>query len=117
MTKQEKRALLTTFVKAWVCADVDALMACITDDCVYSASVGPEPGTTYRGREEARRGFEEILAFESGEFELCRPKGDRSTKRQDSGFGPRSGPQGEAHGCAESISPGAQSKQRFTASV
>ena len=66
MTKQEKRALLTTFAKAWACADVDALMECVTDDCVYSASVGPEPGTTYRGREEVRRGFEEILAFEAG---------------------------------------------------
>jgi ketosteroid isomerase-like protein len=66
VTEKQKRALLTTFATAWSCADVDTLMECMTDDCVYSASVGREPGTTYRGREEVRRGFEEILAFEAG---------------------------------------------------
>ncbi len=35
-----------------------------------------------------------------------------STKRQDCRFGPRSDPQGEAHGCAESISPGAPLNQQ-----
>lgn len=66
MTGQEKRALLTTFAEAWARADVDVLMECITDDCVYAASVGPEPGTTYRGREEVQRGISEFLAFEAG---------------------------------------------------
>ncbi len=66
MTEHQKRALLTKFATAWGCADVDALMECVTDDCVYSASVGPEPGTTYRGRKKVRRGFEEILDFEAG---------------------------------------------------
>ncbi|MEM7344019.1 MAG: nuclear transport factor 2 family protein [Chloroflexota bacterium] len=66
MTEDEKRTILTDFAEAWGRADVDALMALMTDDCIYAASVGPEPGTTYRGREEVRRGFTEILAFEAG---------------------------------------------------
>ncbi len=66
MTEQEKRDLLNKFAEAWKQADVEALMALMTDDCIYAASVGPEPGTTYRGRDEVRRGFAEILAFEAG---------------------------------------------------
>ncbi len=66
LTDQEKRACLTAFGQAWAATDVDLLMSMMTDDCVYAASVGDEPGTTYRGREEVRRGFAEILAFESG---------------------------------------------------
>ena len=66
MTEQEKRDLLAAFAAAWARADVEALMDLMTDDCVYAASVGPEPGTTYRGPEAVRRGFTEILAFEAG---------------------------------------------------
>ncbi len=66
MNEQEKRELLAKFSKAWGQADVDGLMALMTDDCVYKASVGPEPGTTYSGKDEVRRGFAEILEYESG---------------------------------------------------
>ncbi len=66
LTDQEKRDRLTAFGQAWAAEDVDLLMSMMTDDCVYAASVGDEPGTTYRGREAVRRGFAEILAFESG---------------------------------------------------
>lgn len=41
-------------------------MSCMTDDCVYYASVGPEPGSTYRGRDEVRRGFAAVLAYDHG---------------------------------------------------
>jgi ketosteroid isomerase-like protein len=41
-------------------------MGFVTDDCIYLASVGPEPGTTYRGREEVRRGFAAMLAYDRG---------------------------------------------------
>jgi rhodanese-related sulfurtransferase/ketosteroid isomerase-like protein len=41
-------------------------MGFVTDDCVYLASVGPEPGATYRGREEVRRGFAAMLAYDHG---------------------------------------------------
>ena len=57
---------LRQFGAAWACADLDALMGFVTDDCVYLASVGPEPGTTYRGREEVRRGFAAMLAYDRG---------------------------------------------------
>jgi rhodanese-related sulfurtransferase/ketosteroid isomerase-like protein len=57
---------LQEFSDAWSRGDVDALMSFMTDDCVYHASVGPEPGTSYHGREQVRRGFVEMLAFDRG---------------------------------------------------
>lgn len=51
---------------AWERADADAVMRLLADDCVYGASVGPEPGTTYRGRDEVAKGVAEMLHFESG---------------------------------------------------
>ena len=66
MTEQEKRSLISEFAAAWARADVDALMNMMTDDCVFGASVGPEPGTTFRGREMVRDGFIELLEFEAG---------------------------------------------------
>ena len=55
---------LAEFGVAWRRQDVDALMEFMTDDCEFRASVGPEPGTTYRGRAEVRRGFEALLAYD-----------------------------------------------------
>ncbi len=55
---------LAQFGDAWRRQDVDALMTFMTDDCEFRASVGPEPGSTYRGRAEVRRGFEAILAYD-----------------------------------------------------
>jgi ketosteroid isomerase-like protein len=58
--------LLRRFSDAWTAGDVDTLMSFMTKDCVYSASVGAEPGTTYRGWDEVRRGFVAMLAYDSG---------------------------------------------------
>lgn len=66
MTDQEKLNLLAEFGAAWGRSDLDGLMALMTDDCVYAASVGPEPGTTYKGKDEVRRGFAEIIKYEEG---------------------------------------------------
>lgn len=55
---------LEQFSAAWTSGDVDKLMSFMTDDCVYHASVGPDPGATYRGPAEVRRGFERMLAFD-----------------------------------------------------
>lgn len=66
MTDQQKLNLLKEFGAAWGRADLDGLMTLMTDDCVYAASVGPEPGTTYRGKDEVRQGFEEIIKYEEG---------------------------------------------------
>jgi ketosteroid isomerase-like protein len=56
---------LTRFNEAWARGDVDELMTYLTDDCVYSASVGPEPGQTFTGRDEVRRGIERMLAHDA----------------------------------------------------
>ena len=52
---------LARFGDAWRRKDVEALMEFMTDDCEFRASVGPEPGTTFRGRDDVRRGFELML--------------------------------------------------------
>ncbi len=57
---------ILAFGVAWANSDLNMLNSMITDDCVYAASVGEEPGTTYRGREEVERGFREILEIEAG---------------------------------------------------
>src|SRR3954467_15592823 len=50
---------------AWGRADIETLMTFVADDCVYSASVGPEPGETFVGRNAVQAGFAKLLAFDS----------------------------------------------------
>src|SRR3954471_3046259 len=49
---------------AWGRADIEALMSYVAPDCVYSASVGPEPGETFVGKEAVRAGFLKLLAHD-----------------------------------------------------
>jgi hypothetical protein len=56
--------ILADFSSAWTNRDVERLMSHMSADPVYSASVGDEPGQTYRGRDEVRRGFGVLLAFD-----------------------------------------------------
>src|SRR3954471_10438493 len=49
---------------AWRRNDLAALMQHIADDCVYSASVGPEPGETFIGKEAVRAGFLKLLTHD-----------------------------------------------------
>ena len=58
----EKR--LRAFEGAWARADLEGLADFISDDCVYSASLGEEPGTTYVGKEEVMCGFAELIDYE-----------------------------------------------------
>ena len=51
---------------AWGRADIDTLMSFVAPDCVYSASVGPEPGETFVGKEAVREGFLKLLAHDRG---------------------------------------------------
>ena len=53
----ERAALLARFTAAWEARDLDTLMALMTDDCRFRASVGPEPGATFDGPDEVRHGF------------------------------------------------------------
>lgn len=49
---------LESFAQAWSRHDIDALMACMANDCVFHASAGPDAsGTRYVGREAVRAGF------------------------------------------------------------
>lgn len=51
-------ALLVTFAEAWNRHDIDTLMACMTEDCVFEASAGAGvAGTRYVGTEEVRAGY------------------------------------------------------------
>ena len=56
---------LRDFAAAWDARDVDRLMQHMTEDCVYLASVGPEPGRTYVGAAAVREGFREMLAYDA----------------------------------------------------
>jgi hypothetical protein len=55
---------LAEFGDAWRRKDIDTLMSFMADDCEFRASVGPEPGATFVGRDEVRRGFELMLAYD-----------------------------------------------------
>jgi ketosteroid isomerase-like protein len=62
-----KRArVLVKFGEAWSGKNLDALMTLVTDDCTYAASVGPEPGETFIGRDAVRAGFAALLAYDAG---------------------------------------------------
>lgn len=66
MNEQEVRDLLNKFMRAWGLRDVDAILSLMTEDCVYQASVGPEPGATFNGALEVRAGLLEMFAHDSG---------------------------------------------------
>jgi len=69
-----RRATLTRFGEAWIRRDVESLLALMTPDAVYAASVGPEPGHTFRGAAELRAGFEDMFALDIGaEIALAEP--------------------------------------------
>ena len=54
-------ARLERFNDAWSRGDVEELMSFITEDCIYEASVGPEPGRTFIGRAQVEKGFRQML--------------------------------------------------------
>ncbi|WOX19985.1 nuclear transport factor 2 family protein [Streptomyces solicathayae] len=57
---------LAQFGDAWRRKDLDALMDFMTEDCEFRASVGNEPGTTFRGHDQVRMGFALMMAFDEG---------------------------------------------------
>jgi ketosteroid isomerase-like protein len=60
------RRTLERFQAAWVNGDLEELTSLVTDDVVFSGSIGPEPGQTFRGREQVSKGFELFLAADTG---------------------------------------------------
>lgn len=54
---------LESFVESFNAHDVDAIMAHMTQDCVFQASAGPEVvGQSFVGQDEVRKGFEDVFA-------------------------------------------------------
>ena len=52
---------LQGFADAWNRHDLDALMSCMTTDCVFESSAGPEvSGTRYVGAAAVRAGYAEV---------------------------------------------------------
>jgi ketosteroid isomerase-like protein len=93
---------LREFGDAWNRGDVDELMTYMTDDCVYSASVGPEPGRTFRGREQVRRGFSQMLAHDADGHPVAGPvvvAGDRGSAEWAYRFPRPDGTQMDVRGC------------------
>jgi ketosteroid isomerase-like protein len=55
--------LLDRFAAAWNRHDVDGLMACMADECVFEASSGPEvAGARHVGRDAVRRAYADVFA-------------------------------------------------------
>jgi ketosteroid isomerase-like protein len=66
MTVVMTEARLLEFATAWGKHDLETLMELFTDDCVYKASVGAEPGATYVGKAAVRAGVLEMFAVDDG---------------------------------------------------
>ncbi len=56
--------LVDEFLLAWARADTEKLLNLMHDDCIYSASVGPEPGNTIKGKQEIRKHLLPIVESE-----------------------------------------------------
>ena len=51
------------FAEAWNRHDVDAILAAMTQDAVFEASLGPDvKGTPYSGQAQVRAGIEAVFA-------------------------------------------------------
>lgn len=62
MEQAECTRLVDRFSAAWSAGAVDELMELMAPECEFRASVGPEPGRSFVGREAVRDGFEAFLA-------------------------------------------------------
>ncbi len=60
MTQQR----LFEFADAWASQDLRLVLTFFTDDCVYKASAGAEPGATYSGKEQVAEGIKSMWQFD-----------------------------------------------------
>jgi ketosteroid isomerase-like protein len=61
--KKVTSAFLQTFADAFNAHDSKAIMAHMTDDCVFEASSGPDAnGEKFMGREQVKKAFEAVFA-------------------------------------------------------
>ena len=66
MSEEQIRECLERFSEAWARHDIDAFLDMMTVDAVYAASIGPEPGTTFRGREQIAEGLATMFKHDDG---------------------------------------------------
>jgi steroid delta-isomerase-like uncharacterized protein len=94
---------LQAFADAWNRHDVEALMAFMSDDCVFETSAGPDVcGTRYAGRDAVRRGFADVFAtFPDAHWGGARHfvDGDRGVSEWTFTGTRRDGTRVEVHGC------------------
>lgn len=94
---------LQAFADAWNRHDIDAIMAFMTEDCVFEASAGPDVcGTRYAGQESVRAGFAEVWAtFPDSQWRNARHfvQGDRGVSEWTFTGTRADGSRVEVHGC------------------
>jgi ketosteroid isomerase-like protein len=71
MTPADAAGLLNRFIAAWDAKDLEGVMALMSDDCTFRSSVGPEPGTTFIGRDEVQHGFAGFLCRDAPPGEVA----------------------------------------------
>lgn len=79
MSEDRNRQTYQRFAAAWGARDLAAIAELITDDVVYSASVGPEPGETFAGKPAVLDGIRAMLAHDdavASEIEALNLSGD-----------------------------------------
>jgi ketosteroid isomerase-like protein len=83
MSDEKNLELMRVFADAWNAHDLDAIMACMTEDCVFEASAGPDVcGTRSVGQQDVRAAFTEVFA----EFPDAQWLGARHFATRDSGI-------------------------------
>jgi steroid delta-isomerase-like uncharacterized protein len=96
-------AVLQAFADAWNRHDADALMAFMTEDCVFEASAGPDVcGTRYVGREAVRAAYAEVWAtFPDAQWSGARHfvQGERGVSEWTFTGTARDGTRVEVNGC------------------
>ncbi|WP_242927796.1 nuclear transport factor 2 family protein [Pontibacter vulgaris] len=60
--KKVTEAFLQSFADAFNAHDIKAIMAHMTDDCVFEASAGPDiDGEKFTGQQQVRQSFEDVF--------------------------------------------------------
>lgn len=99
----ESVALLEAFADAWNRHDAAALMAFMTEDCVFESSAGPDVcGARYVGPEAVRAAFVEVwTAFPDAHWGGARHfvQGDRAVSQWTFTGTRTDGTRVEVHGC------------------
>ena len=103
VTREVTTEVLEAVADAFNRHDADAIMALMTDDCVFEASAGPDMcGTRYAGREAVRAAFAEVFAtFPDAEWSQARHfvQGERGVSEWIFTGTRSDGAQIEVHGC------------------